>query len=193
MYKNTKIDPFQVIVYGVVSLGGNLISYFVTMFIAAYIKDQNIFPAKIRLYVLLFLVVFPLSFALSMTINFLYLKREVPSHYFPSKDKRCMLKNLLLFILPGEIIRFIIYFLSVGDITKTGVFALPATVLFEGTYQLWTKRSTLITQDKFIFADFAACFLTYAIYFALYFSCLYFIYKHYWNVGKREHDDLVIH
>lgn len=193
MYKKSNIDPLQILFYLIITLAGNWISYLISMFVAMYVKKLDVIPSDIRLFVMLFLVMLPISLAVSLGIIFIYLKNKVPSHYKPDEDKSFMLKNLLFLIAPGEILRFIIYFLSVGDITKTGVFALPASILFEGTYQNWTNRSALITKNQFIFADFAACFVCYAIYFAIYFTCIYFMYKHFWNVGKRERDDLIVH
>lgn len=193
MYKKSSIDPVQVLVFAFISLFSNWVSYLIAMYAAIFLKKIDILPSQIRLTILLYVVLIPISLIISLGIIYIFFKDRVPSHFKPNEDKSFMLKNLILLIAPGELVRFIVCFSSLGDMTKTGTFALPASVLFEGIYQTATSRLTLITQDKFIFADYVAYIICYAVYFAIYFACLYFLYKRLWNIRKRERDELITH
>lgn len=112
----------------------------------------------------------------------------VPEQYHKTNRwNRCFLK----FVLPGEIIRFLISFVCLGHQSQIGGrFSTLACFLYENTYLLATKRSIPVRHDlEFIPADFFVFALWYLLYAALYGVLIALLYRFLWRRESAKRGD----
>ena len=117
----------------------------------------------------------------------------VPGQYFPSGDHFQWIKCFAALVVPGEAIRFVACFSSLGHINATGLLAILPSVLFENTYLVWSGRSNAVRNLlEYKAADFVVYALYYLIYVAVYLVITGWIYRYFWFKGKEERDDLIV-
>lgn len=179
----------EIVLYAIVTCFANLIATLSVLYIL-----KTILPL-INNNIVIFISLLVIGvFAVSLGITALFFKRRVPTHYRDSNNKYDWLKQGLLFVLPGEILRLIVCLFSLGHINSTGLLSILPTFLFEQTYVTWAGRMEAIRQNlNFIPADFFAYIGAYLPYLILYLIGILAIYNVFWNVGKREREEMVVH
>ncbi len=134
------------------------------------------------------------NLGLPLVAILLFFRTAVPRQYFPSENKMQWLKNCLLFVAPAELLRFVVCLSSLGVLTGTGYFSLIPTIIFEGTYMIWSERYVPIRQlARYIPEDFLAYTLCYLIYSAVHLILVALIYRRFWMQGKRDFEELVVY
>ena len=112
----------------------------------------------------------------------------------PSDDKWHWAKSCLVFVLPAEILRFIICTITLGHINSTGYFAFLPPLLFENTYLLWSGRHVLVRNElQSNFVDFLVFIICYLIYAVIHLCLVLLVYRRYWLAGKKDREELIIH
>ena len=184
-----KMPKREIVLYTIITCFSNLIA---TIFVSFILK--TILPS-INNNVVIFIILLVIGvFAVSLGITAFFFKRRVPTHYRDSNNKYDWLKQGLLLVLPGEILRLIVCLFSLGHINSTGMLSILPTFLFEQTYVVWTGRMEAIRQNlDFIPADFFAYVGAYLLYLVLYLIGILAIYHAFWNVGKREREEMIVH
>ncbi len=185
----TKITKGQIVLYAIITCVSNLIAAFL---VSAFLKTLLPF---LNNNVVVFIILLILGvFALSLGIAALFFKRKVPDHYQTSNNQYNWLKQAFRLILPGEIVRFLLCLFSLGQINSTGLLSIIPTFLFEQTYVIWTGRIDAIRQKAdYIPADFFAYIGAYLPYLIIYLVGILTIYRFFWNVGKREREEMIVH
>ena len=184
-----KMPKREIVLYTIITCFSNLIA---TIFVSFILK--TILPS-INNNVVIFIILLVIGvFAVSLGITSFFFKRRIPTHYRDSNNKYDWLKQGLLLVLPGEILRLIVCLFSLGHINSTGMLSILPTFLFEQTYVVWTGRMEAIRQNlDFIPADFFAYVGAYLLYLVLYLIGILTIYHAFWNVGKREREEMIVH
>ena len=128
--------------------------------------------------------------ALAVGILFFFF---VPEQYHKTNHwRKCFFK----FVLPGEIIRFLISFVCLGHQSQIGGrFSILACFLYENTYLLATKRSIPVRHDlEFIPSDFFVFALWYLLYVAVYGVFIGLLYRLLWRRERaNKGDDRILH
>lgn len=112
----------------------------------------------------------------------------IPEQYHKKNHwRKCFLK----FVLPGEIIRFLISFVCLGHQSQIGGrFSKLACFLFENTYMIATKRHEAIRNDlEYIPADFFVFALWYLLYAAVYGILIALVYRFMWQWQRANPGD----
>ncbi len=185
----TKITKGQIVLYAIITCVSNLIAAFL---VSAFLK--TLLPS-INNNVVVFIILLVIGvFAVSLGITAFFFKRRVPTHYRDSNNKYDWLKQGLLLVLPGEILRLIVCLFTLGHVNSTGMLSILPTFLFEQTYVVWTGRIEAIRQDlNFVPADFFAYIGAYLPYLILYLIGVLAIYRIFWNIGKKEREEMIVY
>lgn len=175
--------------YAIITCVSNLIATISVLYILKTI------PSLINNNIPIFVIFLVIGvFAVSLGVTALFFKRSVPTHYQASDDRYGWLKQGLRLVLPGEIFRLIVCLFNLGHINSTGLLSVLPTFLFEQTYAIWTGRMDAIRQNAdYIPADFFAYIGAYLPYLILYLTGVLAIYRIFWNVGKREREEMIVH
>ena len=190
MFKKKKVSLPHVILY-ILFL---FVYYTVTKNLSASVLGSIIAPLyyKIPLPILftiglLLLIIIDLLIP-SLAVGFLFFF-FVPEQYHKNNHwRKCFLK----FVLPGEIIRFLISFVCLGHQNQIGGrFSIFACFLFENTYLIATKRDIPVRHDlEYIPADFLAFAFWYLLYAAIYGVLIALVYRFLW---QREAQKLMVY
>ncbi len=191
--KKAKILFSHIVLYGIVVFVSNWISKYPLE--KLLILTHNILGYNAVFLTIACCLYFLIPLGVSwIAVYFLFKTQQISSHYDSDVDESYWIKSCGKLVLPTEILRFLISSFDLGIITKTGYFALPASFLFESTYLRWFGRGDAVRQElSYIFSDYVAYNFCYLIYIAMYLFVVFMIYKHFWNLGKNEHDDLIVH
>ncbi len=185
----SKLSRSEILLYGVITCVSNLVATFLILFL---VKGLLPFINNNVVIVIILLVIG--VFAVSLGVSALFFKKKVPQHYQPSNNKYAWLKKGLLFVLPGEGVRFLLSLFSLGHIDSTGLLSIVPTFLFENTYIIWTGRMEAIRQKAdFVIADFLAYIGAYLPYIIIYLVAVLAVYHVFWNVGKKEREEMIVH
>ena len=153
---------------------------------------MGIMPGWNSILMLFFMVI--INLITTAVLAFAVMSRMVPRQYQDSEESNFWLKNALVFIVLGEILRFILCISKLGNVNSTGKFAVLPTAFYEALYLEGTDRFAQVrNQNSYIFSDVAIYFVCYLIYFAVYLALLLVLYRHFWMKGKAEREDLVYH
>ena len=102
------------------------------------------------------------------------------------------MKSAARLMIPGEVFRFILCWISLGHVSRTGLFGILPTFLFEQTYVIWSGRYVAIRQELALnFGDYLAYAFCYLICLAIQLTVIVFVYRYLWNVRKKEREELV--
>lgn len=184
-----KITKGQIVLYAIIACLSNLIAAFLVF---AFLKALLPFINNNVVVFIILLIIGVL--AISLGITALFFKRKVPKYYQASDDRYGWLKQGIQLILPGEIFRLIVCLFSLGHINSTGLLSVLPTFLFEQTYVIWAGRMDAIRQNSdYIPADFFAYIGAYLPYLIIYLVGILAIYRFFWNVGKRERGEMIVH
>ena len=184
-----KFSKSEIALYGAITCVANLIATFLVILILKPILPRINNNATIFIILLVIGVL-----AVSLGIIALFFKRRVPQHYQISDNKYCWLKQGLLLVLPGELFRFLLSLFTLGNSNSTGLLSILPTFLFENTYMIWSGRHEAIRQKlNFVFLDFIAYIGVYLPYIVVYLIAVLAIYRAFWNVGKREREEMIVH
>ena len=185
----SKLLKSEIVLYGVITCVSNLIATFIIslllkMLLPSINNNQVIFVILLVIGI----------FAVSLGISAWFFKKRVPEHYQATDDKYLWLKQGLLLVLPGEFVRFLLSLFTLGNSNNTGLLSMLPTFLFENTYMIWSGRHEAIRQKlEFVFLDFIAYIGAYLPYIAVYLIALLVIYRIFWNVGKSEREEMIVH
>ena len=150
------------------------------------------FPRAV-LFVLTFLSFMIIDLLLPVLVTGVLFFFFVPEHYHKKSHwHKCFLK----FVLPGEILRFIISLVCLGHNNQIGGrFSHASTFLFENTYMYAANRYEAIRHDlEYIPTDFLVFALWYLVYAAVYGVLIARVYRMLWMREKSiQGDDRVLH
>ena len=195
MKKTYSVNFASMLLYAFVLFLSSYLSYFVSVTVVGVFQP---IADKIP-YALLVTVVFAIyiliGFAVPFVVIFFFFKSTVEKQYVPSEDKRSFVKSCLRFILPGEIVRFLVCQVTLGHIKSTGFFAYLPTLLFENTYLRWTGRGEQVRQKllQYNFSDFIVYALCFLLYLAIHLTTVMMIYRRFWIKAQKDRDDLIVH
>ena len=169
------IELKDMIVYAFVSFASNYMGFIVYIVTTMMFIKGKVTPTYTSLIVF---EIIPILAAAALT--FLYFKKAVPEQHLDNESRRSWQNNGLWLILPGEIARYLITLLDLGDGDGTGRIALAPSMLFEQTYMKWAdiwNRSRL-TYGPTDVAAYSLCYLVYAI---VYIALILTIYRAVWK------------
>ena len=119
---------------------------------------------------------------------------NVSCHYEPNDSKFYYLKSGSTLVLPAETARFLISLFTLGNTRAIGWISYFPTLIFEEVYLKLSGRVDDVRWNlSYIPLDFIVYFICYLIYAAIHLLAIFAIYRIFWNKGKRDHDDLVVH
>ena len=189
-----KITAYNKIGYFITMLGANLLGSIAIILILSILSksnDRNTIIKNYRLFAVIFALI---GIGVTCLVTFLYFRSKLP-HIFVSDTEnadniKVIFKNFCSWVLPGEIIRFILATLPTkpgsmfGYRFFDGFFALPANLVYDWFYLMPKKRLAVIRESGYTIADNALFFLIYLIYFAITIAVLFLIFKQLWKENE---------
>lgn len=137
----------------------------------------------------LYFLYYPISFILPFVCLRYVFKRRMHA-VIENCHERGWLKSAVLFVMPGEAIRFILCFLVVGNYNMGGYFALIPTVLFDTYWLKWTNRYEAVrVLFQFEFLDCFGYVLCYILYFLPVLFVLGWSFKSLFDLKKAEQEE----
>ena len=195
-----KITAYNKIGYFITMLGANLLGSIAIILILSILSksnDRNTIIKNYRLFAVIFALI---GIGVTCLVTFLYFRSKLP-HIFVSDTEnadniKVIFKNFCSWVLPGEIIRFILATLPTNPGSMfgyrffDGFFALPANLVYDWFYLMPKKRLAVIRESGYTIADNALFFLIYLIYFAITIAVLFLIFKQLWkeNEVKKKNE-----
>ena len=188
------------IVYFCTMLGANLlgsVAIILLLSILSKSNDRNIIIKNYRLFAVIFAFI---GIGVTCLVTFLHFRSKLPDIFVSDIENadniKVIFKNFCLWVLPGEIIRFILATLPTkpgsmfGYRFFDGFFALPANLVYDWFYLMPEKRLAVIRKSGYSFTDNALFFLIYLIYFAITIAVLFLIFKQLWkeNEVKKKNE-----
>ena len=195
MVKSKNVNVSAMLIYVFLTFITNCVASVVAGWVVGMLVQPLMGKIPNALACLLAIVVCALFTLLVPLIGVYFCFRSMtPGPYYPTEDRLRWLKSYAWLVLPAEIIRFFVCFVSLGHISRSGIFALLPTFLFENTYLLWSDRTDAVRNLlMYNVADFAVYLACYVIYAAIYLCFVALVYRHFWLVGKKEREDLIVH
>ena len=194
-----KITARDKIAYFATMLGANLLGSIAIILILSILSksnDRNTIIKNYRLFAVIFALI---GIGATCLVTFLYFRSKLPDIFVSDIENadniKVIFKNFCLWVLPGEVIRFILATLPTkpgsmfGYRFFDGFFALPANLVYDWFYLMPEKRLEVIRESGYTFADNALFFLIYLIYFAITIAVLFLIFKQLWKeneVAKKK-------
>lgn len=182
------------IVYFCTMLGANLlgsVAIILIMSILSKSNDRNIIVQNYRLFALIFAII---GIGVACLVTFLYFRSKLPDIFVSDIENadsiKVIFKNFCLWVLPGEIIRFILATLPTkpgsmfGYRFFDGFFAMPANLVYDWFYLMPQKRLEVIRESGYTFADNALFFLIYLICFTVTVAALFLLFKQLWKENE---------
>ena len=115
----------------------------------------------------------------------LLLRKKVSEHYMADVPEKFWIKSALVYMLPGEILRFISCLLR-GHTFSGLTFARGFHMIYANTYRIWSRRYDLVFSETSA-QDYIALISMYLVYLILHMAFLMFVYRHYWKKADKEH------
>lgn len=182
------------IVYFCTMLGANLlgsVAIILIMSILSKSNDRNIIVQNYRLFAVIFAII---GIGVACLVTFLYFRSKLPDIFVSDIENadsiKVIFKNFCLWVLPGEIIRFILATLPTkpgsmfGYRFFDGFFAMPANLVYDWFYLMPQKRLEVIRESGYTFADNALFFLIYLICFTVTVAALFLLFKQLWKENE---------
>lgn len=182
------------IVYFCTMLGANLlgsVAIILIMSILSKSNDRNIIVQNYRLFAVIFAII---GIGVACLVTFLYFRSKLPDIFVSDTENadsiKVIFKNFCLWVLPGEIIRFILATLPtkpgsmLGYRFFDGFFAMPANLVYDWFYLMPQKRLEVIRESGYTFADNALFFLIYLICFTVTVAALFLLFKQLWKENE---------
>lgn len=188
------------IVYFVTMLGANLLASVAIILLLSILSksnDRNIIIKNYRLFAVIFAII---GIGVACLVTFLHFRSKLPDIFISDIENadsiKVIFKSFCSWVLPGEIIRFILATLPTkpgsmfGYRFFDGFFAMPANLVYDWFYLMPEKRLAVIRESGYTFADNALFFLIYLIYFAITIAVLFLIFKQLWkeNEVKKKNE-----
>lgn len=147
------------------------------------------------------IVWYVLLFVLPILLFSPCIKRAAHNHFVSSDDRFCCIKHYLIFVTPGEIVRFILCIMPMQYVftksqwyislipTNFGMAYAPfVNTLFANTYGIITNRQYEVSnyypfEVELIAEDFIFYMMFHAVYIIAY---LFIQYQYYWYEWKKE-------
>ena len=191
MLKKTKIGVFDVFKYLLVTLASNAVACYISLWAADGLKPVVKAMGLNSMYTLSLLTI-PVCMGLALAEIYFYLKRKVITFYRHDEDKYFGVKNALYYILPAEVVRFVICAVSVGDIMKTGIVGMPPTLIYEVIYMASGKYN-IIQNDAHSFGDVLAFVGIYLVYMCIHTGIVLRIFEKFWKKEAKEIEEMHNH
>ncbi|MBE6611954.1 MAG: hypothetical protein E7632_05640 [Ruminococcaceae bacterium] len=176
------IEVKDIFIYTVVNFAANYIGFLVYIVLALPMSRVSSTLAGKRITLGMILLAVMLA-AAALTI--FYFKKNIPAQHLDNEGRRSWLNNGLWLILPGEIIRFVVTLIDLGNGNGTGRFALVPSMLFE---QIYMRTAGIASRDYLSgsTADYLAYTAIYLVYLAANAALLLFIYRRFWKTLDHE-------
>ena len=191
--KKTKVSFLQIILYGVATFVGNFLSFYplaIILKIILKLFGYNLFTIIVSFAAYLLIPLGVCCLFVYFTMKF----TNVSCHYEPNDSKFYWLKYGATLVLPSEVARFLISLFTLGNFNEIGWFSAFPTLIFEETYLRFTGRLESVRWEmSYIPLDFLVYSVCYLIYAAIHLLAIFAIYRIFWNKGKRDRDDLIVH
>ena len=117
------------------------------------------------------------------------LRKKVSEHYMADVPEKFWIKSALVYMLPGELLRFISCLLS-GRTFAGQTFARGFRIVYANTYRVWSGRYDLVFTETSA-QDYIALIAMYLVYLAVHMAVLMFFYRRYWLKAAKEHEAMV--
>ena len=189
-----KITARDKIAYFATMLGANLLGSIAIILILSILSksnDRNTIIKNYRLFAVIFALI---GIGVTCLVTFLYFRSKLPDIFVSDIENadniKVIFKNFCSWVLPGEIIRFILATLPTkpgsmfGYRFFDGFFAMPANLVYDWFYLMPEKRLAVIRESGYTFADNALFFLIYLIYFAITIAVLFLLFKQLWKENE---------
>ena len=195
MKESLKLEARAIVSYAVVSFASNYLAALACMLSLLIFMVPLFGKVPLALfYALEILVYLIVGLVLPLIIIWLFFRLVVPRQYDSREDPIDWIRYCARLILPGEMVRFLVCIASLGHINRTGMLAMLPSLIFENTYLLWSERSDAVRNLlEYKVADFAAFALCYLIYAVIHLGLVVLIYRFFWQRGKREREDRIVH
>lgn len=187
MSKKTLVPSVELVtifVYAIVSIATNYVGCLTYIISALMFRGSQKSIAS-----LIILAVLPMIVA--VLLSSIYMRKCINDQYVYSEGKVSWLRNFLIFIMPGEILRFLISLLDLGHSSGTGRIAFTPSFAFENIYIYQLGLNTRIRIEmNYQLSDFLAYIACYIVYLFVYVSLLLVIYRRFWKKIDVEHREL---
>ena len=187
------VDGASIFAYGCVSMAANYAAVWVYFVLQGILKNPMFNEVRQSPVLCCFLLTnIPMLAAAALTMIYLVKSKCVGDQYKHSEGKHHWMRNFLLFVLPGEAIRFLISLIDLGHGEGTGVITSVASFIFENTYVYRAGANTRIRMEtRYIAADYIAyvgCYLVYLIVYCLILMLPYYLL---WKKAEFERNELI--
>ena len=147
-------------------------------------------PASVQMWTRI-LLIYPISFGVSLITIWTLLQKLIPTFYFTTEDNKTYKYIAMAVILPGELVRYIVCLSSMGSLLGSGRFSVISSNWFN---QLWwalaSKSEFLLSQGKSSLIGGLIFTLCYIAYLLLYLFIVLKMFRYLWKVSQWEAEDL---
>ena len=193
MRKAATVPVGNVFLYALMTLAANYVASWLGLAIPRLLiggSADSLSQTQINLFGIFTVV--PITLLVTWLGLFLMMKSTFSRLYKSSEDSRLWLKKALLFVLPGELLRYFICLPTLGIYDGTGMFSALVTYLFDSVYLPKVDRAYAVRQlGERIFSDYAGYTLCYLIYLLVHLAGVLFLCRFIWKKGQKEHDEML--
>lgn len=189
LYKGYKVSKLDCAVYAIFNIAANYIGCALSGILLSLILQLGRIPVITDIFGIALATAAPVA-----VLAFLF-HRRVPYHYIKESTPRTVLKSYLLYVIPGEIVRFIICIVPVfGKILPFSTFGVltagGANMLYSFYTGLSGRNLAIGSYKQYIAMDFIVYFFVHIVYLAVYMLASFFVYRYFWNKAEDAHKEL---
>ena len=177
------------LVYFLVTSLSHIVGMFLYMIVEVFLGGLiSALPAVPR-YIFGFIIYIPLIFVFCLLGVFLYFRKAVPKCYndqLTYDDRWKWVKICLSTILPGELLRGLIFTLNIGFLQVTGCLGVLEAFAYERGYLFPQARHSAVTQlHSYIPMDYIAAALCFILVNLIYVPLVVFLFRHFWKCTEK--------
>jgi len=178
------VELSTIFIYAIISFAANYIGCLTYIITASALRGiQKSFAGVIVL------AVIPMTVA--VLLSSIYINRCISEQYQYSEGKIHWWQNFCIFIIPGELLRFIVSLCDLGHNSGTGWVTFTPSFIFENIYVYPNGLNTRIRFDmNYQLKDYMVYIGCYVIYLAIYTLLLLAIYHCFWKKLDFKYKEL---
>jgi len=186
------VDGASIFAYGIVSLVVNVAALGVYIVLVGILRNPMFNSIRQSVFVGFLLTNIPMLAAAALTMLYFVKSKIIGDQYKHSEGKHHWLRNFLIFVLPGEVFRFLISLIDLGHTGGTGKITFVPSFIFENIYIYLTGSNKRVRMElQYIAADYFAYIGCYLLYLIVYCSLLMIPYYLLWKKAEFERNELI--
>ena len=186
------VDGASIFAYGIVSLVVNVAALGVYIVLVGILRNPMFNSIRQSVFVGFLLTNIPMLAAAALTMLYFVKSKIIGDQYKHSEGKHHWLRNFLIFVLPGEVFRFLISLIDLGHTGGTGKITFVPSFIFENIYIYLTGSNKRVRMElQYIATDYIAYIGCYLLYLIVYCSLLMIPYYLLWKKAEFERNELI--